>query len=108
MSNENKETYLLNAVLNVGSHQMKEFLLCELCVIVGCSSVFSLKLRLASQRLSTSHCNYCACSLDIFHKNSQIAKFFLREGKRQKKEKLWKLSYRLIISSPLNTGVACL
>lgn len=47
-------------------------------------SSLHLQLRLASQQLSTSHCNYCACSLDIFHKSSQIAKFFLREEKKAK------------------------
>lgn len=85
MSNENKETHLPNAVLNVGSCQGKD------CCFVSCAGLLDvlqsslhLQLRLASQQLSASHCNYCACSLDIFHKSSQIAKFFHREEKKAK------------------------
>lgn len=47
----------------------------------------NLNLRLASQQFDTSHCNYCACSLDIFHKSSQITKFFLREEKKGKRKR---------------------
>lgn len=71
-------------------------------------SSLNLKLRLASQQLSTSHCNYCACSLDIFHKSSPIAKFFLREEKKAKEGEAVETQLQwLIISSLLNPAIAC-
>lgn len=80
---ENEESFLLNAELSVGKPSDERLIFCfELCMLGECSSVstLNLKLRPASQQLCTSCCNYYACSLDIFHRASQIAKFSLRGG----------------------------
>lgn len=77
----------------------ERFLLCELCMIAGCSSVFTVNLKQTGKQLRTSHCNYCACSLDIFHKSSQIAKFFSWKKKKRQKKKAVEAQLQWLISA---------
>lgn len=88
---------------------MKEFCFASCAWLLDVlQSSLNLNLRLASQQLSTSHCNYCACSLDIFHKSSQMAKFFLREEKEVKEREAVETQLQWLSISLLNTATACL